>query len=88
MYKTDAIFNTNELRLPLSVIVGITNTRKTFLLAYCYITNELNMYFMTVLRLQSYAQISQRALEPQLLLNRFVMLRMRMKLSSSVASRL
>jgi hypothetical protein len=40
LYKTDATFNTNELRLPLSVIVGITNTRKTFPLAYCYITSE------------------------------------------------
>jgi len=40
LYKTDATFNTNELRLLLSVIVGITNTKKTFLLAYCYITSK------------------------------------------------
>jgi hypothetical protein len=29
LYETDAKFNTNELRLPLSVMVGITNTGKT-----------------------------------------------------------
>ena len=40
LYETDAIFNTNELRLPLSVMVGITNTGKTFPLVYCYITSE------------------------------------------------
>ena len=40
MYKTDATFNTNVLRLLLFVIVGITNTRKTFSLAYCYITSK------------------------------------------------
>jgi hypothetical protein len=40
LYKIDATFNTNELRLPLSVIVGITNTSKTFPLVYCYITSE------------------------------------------------
>lgn len=45
LYKIDATFNTNELRLPLSVIVGITNTRKTFPLAFCYITSELAKSF-------------------------------------------
>jgi len=40
MYETDATFNTNHLRLPLSVIVGIDNCGKTFPIAYCYITSE------------------------------------------------
>jgi hypothetical protein len=40
MYKTDATFNTNCLKLPLSVVVSINNYRKTFLIAYCYITLE------------------------------------------------
>lgn len=40
MYKTDATFNTNRLKLPLSVIVGIDNCSKTFLVAYCYIILE------------------------------------------------
>jgi hypothetical protein len=40
IYKTDATFNTNSLRLPLSVMVEIDNCRKTFLIAYCYITSE------------------------------------------------
>jgi hypothetical protein len=40
MYKTDATFNTNSLRLPLGVMVGIDNTRRTFPVAYCYITSE------------------------------------------------
>jgi hypothetical protein len=40
IYKTDATFNTNCLKLLLSVIVGINNCSKTFLIAYCYITLE------------------------------------------------
>jgi MULE transposase domain len=40
MYKTDATFNTNSLKLLLSVMVGIDNCKKTFLAAYCYITSE------------------------------------------------
>jgi len=40
MYKTNATFNTNCLKMPLSVIVGIDNTSKTFLIAYRYITLE------------------------------------------------
>jgi hypothetical protein len=40
MYKTDATFNTNRLKLSLSVIVGIDNCSKTFLIAYYYITLE------------------------------------------------
>jgi hypothetical protein len=40
IYKTDATFNTNSLKLPLSVMVGIDNTRATFPIAYCYITSE------------------------------------------------
>ena len=38
--QTDAMFNTNKLHLPLSVIVEITNTFKTFLLAFCFIISE------------------------------------------------
>jgi MULE transposase domain len=40
IYKTNATFNTNCLKLPLSVIVSINNCSKTFLVAYCYITLE------------------------------------------------
>ena len=40
MYETDATFNTNRLKIPLSVIIGIDNRGKTFLVAYCYITSE------------------------------------------------
>jgi MULE transposase domain len=45
MYKTDATFNTNILKLPLSVVVGIDNTGSTFLAAYCYITLESAVSF-------------------------------------------
>jgi len=45
MYKTNATFNTNSLRLPLSVLVGINNCRKTFLIAYYYIISELATSF-------------------------------------------
>jgi hypothetical protein len=40
MYETDATFNTNSLKLPLSVLVGIDNCGKTFPIAFCYITSE------------------------------------------------
>lgn len=45
MYKTNATFNTNILKLLLNVVVGIDNTRSTFLIAYCYITLELAASF-------------------------------------------
>jgi hypothetical protein len=40
IYKTDATFNTNSLKLSLSMMVGIDNYRKTFSIAYCYIISE------------------------------------------------
>jgi hypothetical protein len=40
MYETDATFNTNSLKLLLSVIVSIDNHRKTFSIAYGYIISE------------------------------------------------
>ena len=40
MYEIDATFNTNHLKLPLSVMVGINNRGKTFPIVYCYITLE------------------------------------------------
>ncbi|KAK2471402.1 hypothetical protein H9L39_17633 [Fusarium oxysporum f. sp. albedinis] len=40
LMQTDATFNTNCLHLPLSVIVGITNTGKTFPLAFAFITSN------------------------------------------------
>jgi len=48
MYETDATFNTNRLKLLLSVIVGIDNCGKTFLMGYCYITLELAASFKFV----------------------------------------
>ena len=48
MYKTDATFNTNSLKLLLSVIVGIDNCRKTFPTAHCYITSEFTASFKFV----------------------------------------
>lgn len=40
LLETDATFNTNQLNLPLSILVGVTNTMRTFTVAYCYITSE------------------------------------------------
>jgi hypothetical protein len=40
LYETDSTFNTSRLRMPLSVIVDIDNTGKTFPVAFCYITSE------------------------------------------------
>jgi len=43
--QTDAMFNTNKLCLSLFVIVEITNTFKTFSLAFCFIIFELTEAF-------------------------------------------
>jgi hypothetical protein len=40
MYETDATFNTNTLRLPLSVMVGVDNTGTTFPMSFMFITSE------------------------------------------------
>ena len=40
IYETDATFNTNTLRLPLSVMVVIDNTGSTFPMAFMFITSE------------------------------------------------
>jgi MULE transposase domain len=48
MYKIDTTFDTNSLKLLLSVIVSINNYRKTFLTAYYYIILELAASFTFV----------------------------------------
>jgi MULE transposase domain len=75
IYKTDATFNTNCLKLPLSVLVGIDNCGKTFSIAYCYIiveaavsfkfvSNQLsNLAFITALKQQSLLETSLKVLE-------------------------
>jgi len=45
LYETNATFNTNTRRLPLSVIVGIDNTKHTFPMAFMFITTELAKSF-------------------------------------------
>jgi hypothetical protein len=48
IYKTNATFNTNTLRLPLLVIVRIDNTGYTFPMAFMFITLELAKSFTFV----------------------------------------
>ena len=38
--QTDATFNTNELNMPLSVLIGTTNLGRSFPVAYCFISSE------------------------------------------------
>lgn len=45
MYEIDTTFNTNCLKLLLSVMVGINNYSKTFLIVYYYIILELTASF-------------------------------------------
>lgn len=45
MYETDATFNTIELRMPVSILVGVLNTVKTFPFALCFITSETTASF-------------------------------------------
>ena len=40
LYETNATFNTNTRRLPLSIIVGINNTKHTFPIAFIFITTK------------------------------------------------
>ena len=40
LYETDTTFSTNTRRLPLSVIVGIDNTRHNFPMAFIFIISE------------------------------------------------
>lgn len=44
--QTDATFNTNNLLLPLSVLVMITNTNTTFPVTYCFVASESAETFM------------------------------------------
>lgn len=46
LIETDATFNTNQLNLPLSTLVGVTNTLQTFTIAYCYITSKSAKSFL------------------------------------------
>jgi MULE transposase domain len=45
LYETNATFNTNIQRLPLSVIVRIDNTGHIFPMAFIFITSELAKSF-------------------------------------------
>ena len=45
IYEPDATFNTNELQMPLSILVGILNTGKTFPFGLCFITLETTASF-------------------------------------------
>jgi hypothetical protein len=45
LYKTDATFNTNTRRLPLTVMIEIDNTGYMFPMAFMFITSELAKSF-------------------------------------------
>ena len=40
VYETDATFSTNDLKMPLSILVSIPNTGKTFCFVLCFITSK------------------------------------------------
>ena len=50
VYQTDATFSTEGGRLPLSSMIGVTNTGQSFPFAYCYITRESAVSFEFVAR--------------------------------------
>ena len=45
---TDATFTTNANRLPLSVIVCVTNVMKSFPIAYCFVASESSEAFIFI----------------------------------------
>ena len=46
--QTDATFNTNHLNMLLSLLLGVTNTLKSFSVAYCYVSSESSEAFMFI----------------------------------------
>jgi hypothetical protein len=48
LYKTNATFNINMRRLPLSVMVGIDNTSYMFPMDFMFITSESAKFFKFV----------------------------------------
>jgi hypothetical protein len=50
MIQIDATFNTNNLNLPLSVIVGVTNTGMTFPIGFAFIQSESTEAFQHILK--------------------------------------
>ena len=50
MIQTNATFNTNQLNLPISALVGKSNTQRTFHVAYCLITSESTEAFAFMTR--------------------------------------
>jgi hypothetical protein len=50
LYETDATFSINTRRLPLSVIVGIDNTKHTFPMAFMFITITYELLSHTIKR--------------------------------------
>ena len=50
MIQMDATFNTNNLNLPLSVIVGVTNTDMTFPIGFAFIQSESTEAFQHILK--------------------------------------
>ena len=46
--QTNATFNTNELNLSLSILIGKTNILTSFVAAYCYVTFESKIAFIFV----------------------------------------
>jgi hypothetical protein len=48
LYETNATFNINTRRLPLSIIVGINNTSYMFPMAFIFITSKSAKFFKFV----------------------------------------
>ena len=40
MIQVDGTFNTNRIRIPLIDYLGVSNTGKSFLFAFCFVTSE------------------------------------------------
>jgi hypothetical protein len=40
MIQVDGTFNTNHIRMPLIDCLGVSNTGKSFLFAFCFVTSE------------------------------------------------
>ncbi len=48
--ETDTTFNTNKLRMPLSGLIGISNTMSTILVAHYFIPSESGSAFVLIIK--------------------------------------
>ena len=71
LVETDATFNTNRLNMPLSVLLGITNTGSSFPAAYCFISLESKESFLFMFACMEELMFYDQCVGPNVILGDF-----------------